>query len=257
MNIFGRIIFKLIMALLLAVCAGCNYLQDPAFLTGTTISRNNYTKSELIRYNALSNECANLGWSDLSKYFNNHSWIPAINKSYIGDAMRTFNMAWEFNPENYQVYWGSGIIRGVQATLVNDEIMTERYLKQSISFMLIAKKKKIPNSQKYRLNLDLANGYNGLGAFYLKYSKVKLANKNFELARDLLLDVTKNKPDNGRAFYLLAVTLFYQGKYKESKQKLDQAIAKGFKVPEDFLKNLLSRFVEKKQVTDTKNANQY
>jgi hypothetical protein len=88
------------------------------------------------------------------------------------------------------------------------------------------------------VTLILLNSYNGLGAFYLQVSKKELADTNLELARTILLDVTKKEPENGRAFYLLAVTSFYQNKFEEAKQESDQAQSKHFKVPEDFLKDL-------------------
>jgi tetratricopeptide (TPR) repeat protein len=239
-----------VMALLvLASCLGCNSVPEPAFLTDTPNNHKGHTEAELTKYKALSNESAKLGWKYLAKYFNKNSFVPAVNRSYIGEAMDCFNYCWSFNNKNYQAYWGAGVVRGIQATLVEDKALIEKYLEQSIKFLLLAKKYDIPPAQVNKLNLDLANAYNGLGAFSLQVSKKEQADTNLEFARTLLLDVIKKEPENGRAFYLLAVTYFYQGKYDEANQEVDQATSKHFNVPEDFLKDLTKMKLEKSAKT--------
>ena len=224
--------------LLLAGCSGCRSVPEPTFLTNAPINYNGYSKAELAKCKGLSEESAKMGWSFLASYFNRNNLIPAFNRSYITDAMECFNYCWNFNNENYQAYWGAGVVRGVQATFTKDETLIEKYLKQSVEFMLLAEKHEVPAAQINNLHLDLANSYNGLGAFYLHVSKKEMADTNLELARTILLDVTKKEPENARAFYLLAVTSFYQNKFEEAKQESDQAQSKYFKVPEDFLKDL-------------------
>ncbi|MFA7231783.1 MAG: hypothetical protein WC071_10985 [Victivallaceae bacterium] len=195
----------------------------------------------------LCEECAQLGWYYLGSYFNKHSFIPAINRSYIGDAMQDFNWCWSFDNENYQAYWGTGVVRGVQATFTDNPLLAEKYLKQSVDFLLMAMKHHVPANQLNRLRLDLANAYNGLGAFYLQASKKKLTDANLKFAREILLDVTKKEPENGRAFFLLAATSFYQGKYDKAKQLAKEAQNRHFKVPEDFLKELSSKIAEDRE----------
>ena len=235
------IIMVLGFALLLLGCVGCSSVSEPAFLTDAPNDNKDHSVADQVKYKGLSNESAQLGWYYLGSYFNKDSFVPAVNKSYIANAMECFNYCWSFDNENYQAYWGAGVVRGVQATLTDDPLLAEKYLKQSIEFMLLARKHHVPANQSNNLSLDLSNSYNGLGAFYLQTSKKELADANLELARTTLLDVIKKEPENGRAFFLLAATSFYQGRYGEVKQLADQAKNKHYKVPDDFLKNLSSK----------------
>jgi len=223
------------------VCVGCRSIPEPAFLTAKPNDNRECSKADQIKYKALSNESAELGWRFLFQYLNDSSFLPIFNKQSIVDSMDSFNDCWWFNNENYQAYWGSGVVRGVQATFVDDKTLIEKYLKQSVEFIRLAEKYNVPANQSNNLHLDLANAYNGLGAFYSQTSREKLAEVNLEQARILLLDVIKKEPKNGRAFYLLAVTSFYQRKFEESKKEADQALNKHFKVPDDFLKDLSNK----------------
>jgi len=247
------------LALLLSGSVGCGSVPDPAFLADTQNDHKDHSGADQMKYKGLSQESAKLGWSYLAAYFNKNSFVPAINRSYIADAMQCFNWCWSFDNENYQAYWGAGVVRGVQATFIDDRFLIEKYLKQSVEFMLLAMKHHVPAEQINNLSLDLANSYNGLGEFYLQVSKEEfdiykganafyaqsfkkeLADTNLNSARTILLDVIKKEPENGRAFFLLAATCFYQGKYAEAKQLAEQSQNKHFKVPDDFLKNLSNK----------------
>ncbi len=238
--------------ILLAVCSGCSSVPEPDFLADAPIGNKEYREANKMKHKIISEESAGLGWSYLGSYFNKDSWIPeslipSINRPNIAYAMECFNYCWSFDHENYQAYWGAGVVRGEQATFTDDPLLTEKYLKQSVEFMLMAEKHHVPANQTNNLNLDLANSYNGLGAFYLQTSKKELADANLNSAQALLLDVTKKEPENGRAFYLLAVTSFYQGKYAEAKQLAEQAQNKHFKVPDDFLKDLAGKIAASAQ----------
>ena len=234
------------LALLLSGCSGCSSVPEPDFLADAPIGNKEYREANKMKHKMLSKECAISGWYYLGSYFNKNSWIPetlipSINWSYVAQAMECFNDCWFFDNENYQAYWGAGVVRGVQATFTDDPLLAEKYLKQSAEFMLMAMKHNVPANQVNNLNIDLANAYNGLGAFYVKTSKKELADAYLASAREILFDVTKKEPQNGRAFYLLAATSFYQGKYAEAKQLAEQAKNKHFKVPDDFLKDLSSK----------------
>lgn len=246
------------LVLLISVCAGCSSVPDPAFLTDAPNNKV-YSAADQMKYKRLSNESAQLGWYYLRSYFNKDSFVPAVNRSYIADAMQNFNWCWSFDNDNYQAYWGAGVVRGVQATLTDDPALAEKYLKQSVEYLSLAMKHHVPENQINNLNLDLANAHNGLGAFYLQASKKELdisnaggafyaqapkkalAETNLNSAQTILLAVIKKEPENGRAFFLLAATSFYQGKYDEVKQLAEQAKNKHYKVPDDFLKDLSSK----------------
>lgn len=66
----------------------------------------------------------------------------------------------------------------------------------------------------------------------------ELAADTLEFTRTTLLDLVKEAPENGRAFFLLAQISFYQGKYDEAKQFAEQAKNNHYKIPADFLNNL-------------------
>ena len=221
-------------------CAGCR-VPEPEFLTNVPHDNNQYSKAKQMKYEWLSEDSAHMGWWRLSNYHKRANFIPGFEKSDLKYAMQNFNYCWSFNSENYQAYWGAGVIRGEQATLTDDPEFIEKYLKQSIEFMHIAFKHNVPAKQVNNLNMDLANSYNGLGAFYLQMSKPELTKTNLESARKLLLDVTQKEPENGRALYLLAVTAFYQGNFAEAKRLAEQSLSKHYKVPEDFLKDLAEK----------------
>ena len=256
---FQNMIVVLGFALLLSGCAGCSSVPEPAFLADAPIGNKEYREANKMKHKIISEESAGSGWNYLGYYFNKNSFVPAINRSYIAYAMQNFNWCWSFDHENYQAYWGAGVVRGVQATFTDDPLLAEKYLKQSADFMLMAMKHNVPANQVNNLNLDLANAYNGLGAFYLQSSKKELdvyrganafyaqsskkelADAYLASAREILLDVIKKEPENGRAFFLLAATSFYQGKYAEAKQLAEQSQSKHYKVPDDFLKDIANK----------------
>lgn len=91
------------------------FRAEPLFIANTTDCKR-YSESDFKKYQRLSEESAKLGWNYLNRYFNKENLIPAFNKSYVGDAMRNFNYCWSLNNQNYQAYWGAGVVRGVQAT---------------------------------------------------------------------------------------------------------------------------------------------
>jgi tetratricopeptide (TPR) repeat protein len=233
------------LALLLSGCSGCTNIPEPKFLTDEPM---HISESDRMRYKGISRECEQMGWGEVRCYFKKDSWVPeslfpTVNRSYVEGAMQSFNFCWDFDPDNYNAYWGAGVVRGIQATFTDDELLTEKYLKQSVEFINMALKHEVPSQQKNFVLLDLANAYNGLGAFYLKAGKQEQSAKNLNLAQKILQDVIKEEPENGRAYFLLAATSFYQGKYVEAKQLAAQADTKHFKVPDDFLKEISSKIV--------------
>lgn len=237
---FKSVMFLSVVLAFMGVSAGCR-VPEPAFLMPPQWEMKQCNKVEQIKHKSLSDEWAHMGWRRLAQYFNSENAILGTHESYLKYAMQNFNHCWEFNNENYQAYWGAGVVRGAQATDTSDHELIEKYLKQSIEFMHIAFKHNVPAKQVNNLNMDLANSYNGLGAFYLQTSRPELAKANFESARKLLLDVTQKEPENGRALYLLAVTAFYQGNFAEAKRLAEQSQSKHYKVPEDFLKDLAEK----------------
>ena len=220
---------------------GCSSIPEPDFLTKVPSKCMASNEKEQIKDKNLSDQSAGLGWSYLADYFNKTSFVEAVNESNLAYAMRDFNYCWSFNSENYQAYWGAGVVRGVQATLTDDYTLAEKYLQQSVEFMQMAMKHQVPDSQLNHLRLDMANAYNGLGAFYRQQGKKALSATNLDQAQTLLRQVIEKDPENGRAYYLLAATAFYQERYPEAERLAKLAQKKHFKVPDDFLQDIAGK----------------
>lgn len=108
-------------------------------------------------------------------------------------------------PNNYNVYWGWGIIRGIHATMTKDQHLTEQYLLQSVDFLSMVPNYDCPVAELDSLNLDLANAYNLLGAFYMETAEKDKALAALDKAKKLLDTLHNENPKNGRTLYLLAI----------------------------------------------------
>lgn len=173
-------------------------------------------------------------------------WQYLFQKNDPVTAMKRFNQAWLQNPQNYEAYWGFGIIRGMQAES-SDKSKTEKYLNESADFFLKAIKCEVPANLVNRLHLDLANSYNGLGVFYQHEKKQAMSEDFFNKAKTILVKITKEEPENGRAFFLLSANYFYSGKYDEAKKQAETAENKHFKLPEAFVRELAEKVTAEKQ----------
>lgn len=215
---------------ILSVLCGCNHIPEPVFLTKEPAV--NIDEKRII----LSNQSAYDGWQCLRDYHMRGGRIFDLEM-----AMRFFNHCWSFNPNNYNAYWGIGIIQGERATLSKDEKEIETYMKQSVEFILKAKELNLPLNETNRLLLDLANAYNGQGHFNQLAGKKSAAIDSLMKSAELLDKVIKEEPENGRAYFLKAANLFYQEDYKDAQKMVIKAQGNGFVVPEDFIKDLNKR----------------
>ncbi|WP_288590850.1 tetratricopeptide repeat protein [uncultured Victivallis sp.] len=171
----------------------------------------------------ISNESCERGWKFLFQDKN----LPL--------AMNEFNKAWRFNPDNYQVYWGSGIICSIQGEIKS--LAQEKFLNQGI--ILLKKALDLSNNNnRHNIALDLANAYNGLGIMMLNNENHPKAIQLFDKSQEILNSVIKEDSKNGRAHFLLSVTYFYKSDFSNAKHEAKLALNDNFKIPEKYLEKL-------------------
>ncbi len=221
-------IYALSFALLLLT--GCtNPLGEPDFLQ--------QRPEKLVKNDVdleTSKTLARQGWDSLIKYM--YSAEPDID-DFI-QAQESFNGCWELNSKDYNVYWGWGVIRGLQATMTDEQPLRQDYLSQSVKFLFMVPKYGCPASELGNLDVDIANAYNQLGKFYLLIGELENATVALERAKALL---KKQEPTNlqvGRILYLLAVNHFYLNEVEDAIQYAEKAHEENYPVPEDFQKEL-------------------
>ncbi len=220
--------FLLFFILLLFSCA--EPLKEPCFVADksqTGHQSNAYAKQK-------SNELAKDGWHVLMRYING-------SPKYIYDfihAQDYFNYSWTWDHENYNVYWGWGIIRGIQATMTDDPHLVKKYLLQSIEFLSEVPKYNCPVTEFDNLNLDLVNAYNAMGEFYRKTNHPEESISILLKGQKLLENMEKTNLKNGRLYYLLAVNQFYQSKFKNAQRYVEKAQNLNYPIPDDFIMDL-------------------
>lgn len=150
---------------------------------------------------------AELGW----KYFYNEDHATAIKR---------FNQAWMLDRNNFQAYWGFGLIMGARSTQEN----TKNNLEESIKFLEQALDLSKNNA---RLMVDLAYSETMLGAF-LKNDNGDGFQHHFDNARNLY----KRSETIDSTYPLLysnwSLLDFFEEKYNEAKNKLMLAKTLGF-----------------------------
>ncbi|MGN1364704.1 MAG: tetratricopeptide repeat protein [Victivallis vadensis] len=187
---------------------------------GFVRQRKHYSTVEAQR---ISNESCERGWKLLFRDKN----LPS--------AMNEFNRAWRFNPDNYQVYWGSGIICSIQGEIKS--LDQEKFLNQGI--VLLEKALNLSNSNdRSNIAVDLANAYNGLGVMMLNNENPRKALQLFDKSQEILSSVIEKNSKNGRAHFLLSVTFFYKSDFSNAKREANLALNNGLKIPEEYLERL-------------------
>ena len=180
-----------------------------------------------------SQQCAQSGWYYLHEY-KRHKWTSSLK-----NAGRLFNYCWFFDPENYNSYWGWGIVMGERASLVNEK-EAEKFLISSLDLFQLASQKEIPPAEKNNFYMDWANVYNGVGAFFAQNDDTAKSLSALNKGKILLLDVLKKEPTNGRAYFLLSVNYFYHNDITNAKQYADKALEYKFALPPEYVEALES-----------------
>lgn len=180
-----------------------------------------------------SQQCAQSGWYYLHEY-KRHKWTSSLK-----NAGEMFNFCWRFDPENYNSYWGWGIVMGERASLVNEK-EAEKFLISSLDLFQLASQKEIPPAEKNNFYMDWANVYNGVGAFFAQNDDTAKSLSALNKGKILLLDVLKKEPTNGRAYFLLSVNYFYHNDITNAKQYADKALEYKFALPPEYVEALES-----------------
>lgn len=161
-----------------------------------------------------------------------------VKKTNLELAAKYFNACWKYDPDNYNAYWGWGIIRGEQATGFVSKDTCEKLLIQSVEFLNLALQKNIPEEEIPNLKMDLANVYNGLGAFYHSNGSPEQAKQQLINGQRILEEIINGFPDNGRAYFLSAVNAYYQNNIIKAKEYSAKAQDLKFPIDPNFLKEL-------------------
>lgn len=156
------------------------------------------TKAEIAHCKIMSDASADLGWN----------WY---SRGDFVEAMSSFNMAWDFNPNNYEPYWGFGLIQGKRASSSKDPDFAKQYFKQSVKFLIKALAL-APKEKRNVISLDLANAYIGSGAIDIHFNKQNKAEDHLKEAVKLVEKVLKTETGNGRAYYLMSISHAFLGK---------------------------------------------
>ena len=164
-------------------------------------------KSEGSRQKATSH-CLKLAWHYL-------------DKNDLKTAMKRFNQAWLLTSDNYQIFWGFGIILARQAK-IEDAL---KMFKKAISI----------NHTNARLLSDL-----GYTCFVKAYNDSNRAEKETYFKRSIRLyeRAVKIDPNIGQIYSQWANTLFYMGNYQAAWDKIQVAQAKGATINPKILKEL-------------------
>lgn len=157
-------------------------------------------RGENIKFNKLSQESAESGWKNI------HLYYLTYDTFYLKKAAEMFNYCWRWNPNNYNAYWGWGIIAGIQAERLQDPTKIKKQLDQAINLLQEAKQHDFPREE--RNNLDLAKTYNDIASFYLSIGKEGKTIFVLEQSQKLVDQVLKIDFYNGRAYFLLSVNFY-------------------------------------------------
>jgi tetratricopeptide (TPR) repeat protein len=158
-------------------------------------------------------EASELWWSQAENY---------MNQGNLDYAMRRYNQSWLLNPNNYQPYWGFARVQLEKGKV--DEAL--KYLEKAE--LLIGQ-----SSLKAALWVDMGSAYTVKGAE--DHSYFEMANTKF--AQSTELDPTY--PDAWRSW---AYSLYKQGKYSETWDKVTKAESLNARpFPKAFLTSLANK----------------
>ena len=119
--------------------------------------------------------------------------FAAIDKKDLDNAMREFNRAWRFNPENMDAYWGAAIVMGLYAEKAQNTAEAKNFIEKSLKLFELAHKNLSGDIiVKENFQLDYAASFYVAGQILLKSDK-KAAEKYFLGAEKIWLPLLKNR----------------------------------------------------------------
>ena len=125
------------------------------------------------------------------------------------EAMREFNRAWRFNPENPMAYWGAGIVRGCEALKSTDRDISRQCWQDSVTLFEKASSllKTLSSVQQCEFQIDMAVIYGGYGQF-LQQESLEQAKVYFEKAEAIFLkyhNCSIFQPEQNRAINIRVI----------------------------------------------------
>ena len=119
--------------------------------------------------------------------------FAALDKKDLGKAMREFNRAWRFNPENMDAYWGAAIVMGLYAEKAQNTAEAKNFIEKSLKLFELARKYLSGNIiEKENFQLDYAASFYVAGQILFKSDK-KAAEKYFLEAEKIWLPFLNNR----------------------------------------------------------------
>jgi len=148
-----------------------------------------------------------------------------VNEGNLDYAMRRYNQSWLLNPENYQPYWGFGRV-----------MLQQRKYNESIKNFEKAKSLIDDDYQKVALLSDFGSV---LSHAAVNSTEVNTKNELYRKAESNFLESTNLDQKYGKVWLQWAYSLYQQGNYNESKEKLSKAKSLGESYPklEELLKS--------------------
>ena len=117
----------------------------------------------------------------------------ALDKKDLDNAMREFNRAWRFNPENMDAYWGAAIVMGLYAEKAKNTAEAKNFIEKSLKLFELARKYLSGDIiVKENFQLDYAASFYVAGQILLKSDK-KSAEKYFLGAEKIWLPLLKKR----------------------------------------------------------------
>jgi len=162
-------------------------------------------------------------------------WAQAekfMSQGNLDFAMRRYNQSWLLDPNNFQPYWGFG------------RVMAERdRLDEAIQHLQKAKLLCNDSYQKVALLADLGTAYSykaeGLSVDHERF-------RYFQLSSQAFMESTKLDPTYANAWKRCAHSLYREGKYQDSREKIKKARALGAPDTDVFVENLAKKMPEPK-----------
>lgn len=130
-----------------------------------------------------------------------------LSKNEFSESIKRFNQAWLIYPENFNVYWGFGAV-----------LLKRKEFDKSVD--MINKAFKL-NPDNVKLIIDVAQTYTGKAVDGSKSTE----EKNMYLTKAITLYERANRldPNSAMLYSQWAITSFYQGKYRDTWDKIYKA----------------------------------
>lgn len=173
-----------------------------------------------------SREAASKAWFAQAERF--------MNQGNLDYAMRRYNQSWLLNPNNYQPYWGFG-----RAMLERNKMHEAiQHLEKAIQLC-------DDSYQKVAIISDTGTAYSYF-AESIPSSPAEEKARLFQLANKHFMESTKLDPTYANAWERWAHSLYREGKYAESWEKINKARSTGARDTEIFIGNLEKKMPEPK-----------